>query len=64
MSPELNVDLIAGGYSGYHKPMSEESKIVLRKLRGTPIYIYDTTSKSLIFISVAGALQNSECMII
>lgn len=47
----LNVDLIAGGFSGYHKPMSEEAKIRLRQLRGIPIYIYDTTAKSLIFIS-------------
>ena len=51
LSPELNVDLVAGGYTGYHKPMSEEAKIILRQLRGIPIYIYDTTSKSLIFIS-------------
>lgn len=51
LSPELNVDLVAGGYMGYHKPMSEEAKIMLRQLRGTPIYIYDTTAKSLIFIS-------------
>jgi hypothetical protein len=36
---------------GYHKPVSEEAKIMLRQLRGTPIYIYDTTAKSLIFIS-------------
>ena len=52
ISPELNVDLVAGGYTGYHKPMSEEAKIMLRQLRGIPIYIYDTTTKSLIFISV------------
>ena len=51
LSPELNVDLVAGGYTGYHKPMSEEAKIMLRQLRGIPIYIYDTTTKSLIFIS-------------
>ena len=51
LSPELNVDLVAGGYTGYHKPMSEEAKIMLRQLRGIPIYIYDTTAKSLIFIS-------------
>ena len=51
LKPNLNVDLIAGGYSGYHYPMSEKAKKKLRVLRGTPIYIYDTTSKSLIFIS-------------
>lgn len=51
ISPTLNVDLVAGGYSGYHKPMSEQAKDKLRKMRGTPLYIYDTYSKSLIFIS-------------
>ena len=49
--PELNVDLVAGGYTGYHTPMSEEAKKMLRQLKGIPIYIYDTASKSLIFIS-------------
>jgi hypothetical protein len=51
LSPNLNVDLVAGGYSGYHKPMSTEARNILRKIRGTPIYIYDSTTKSLIFIS-------------
>lgn len=51
LSPDLNVDLVAGGYSGYHTPMSQEAKERLRKIRGTPIYIYDTITKSLIFIS-------------
>ena len=47
----LHVDLVAGGYNGYHAPMSQEARDLLRKLRGTPIYIYDTHTKSLIFIS-------------
>lgn len=51
ISPELNVDLVAGGYTGYLAPMSEKAKIMLRQLRGIPIYVYDTTTKSLIFIS-------------
>jgi hypothetical protein len=51
LSPNLNVDLIAGGYNGYHTPMSEIAKEALRKLRGIPIYIYDNVTKSLIFIS-------------
>lgn len=51
LSPTLNVDLVAGGYNGYHKPMSEQAKAKLRKMRCTPLYIYDTYSKSLIFIS-------------
>ena len=51
LSPTLNVDLVAGGYNGYHQPMSEEARNRLRILRGTIIYLYDTTTKSLIFIS-------------
>ena len=51
LSPNLNVDLVAGGINGYHKPMSQEAKDKLRKIRGTCIYLYDMTSKSLIFIS-------------
>ena len=51
LSPSLNVDLVAGGYKGYHTPMSQEAKDLLRKLRGIPIYIYDTITKSLIFVS-------------
>jgi hypothetical protein len=51
LSPKLNVDLVAGGYNGYHSPMSQEARDRLRKLRGIPIYLYDTTTKSLIFIS-------------
>lgn len=51
ISPNLNVDLVAGGYNGYHAPMSLEARDLLRKLRGIPIYIYDTLTKSLIFIS-------------
>ena len=51
LSSKLNVDLVAGGYNGYHSPMSQEARDRLRKLRGIPIYLYDTTTKSLIFIS-------------
>ena len=51
LSPNLNVELVAGGCKGYHTPMSPEARDLLRKLRGTPIYIYDTITKSLIFIS-------------
>ena len=51
LKPNLNVDLVAGGINGYHKPMSQEAKDKLRKIRGTCIYLYDMTSKSLIFIS-------------
>jgi hypothetical protein len=51
LSPNLNVDLMAGGYSGYHTPMSQAAKEALRKIRGIPIYVYDNLTKSLIFIS-------------
>ena len=51
LSPTLNVDLVAGGLNGYHKPMSEQAKDKLRKMRGTPLYIYETNTKSLIYIS-------------
>ena len=50
-SPNLNVDLVAGGYNGYHEPMSLKARETLQKMRGTSIYIYDLSSKSLIFIS-------------
>lgn len=53
LSPVLNVDLVAGGYSGFHTPMSQEARDKLRKSRGTRIYIYDTKTKSLIHVSDA-----------
>ena len=40
LKPSLNVDLVASS-SGYHEPMSQEIREKLRKLRGTPIYVYD-----------------------
>ena len=49
--PKLNVDLVAGGYNGYHTPMSQAAREILRKIRGTPIFTYDNVAKSLIFIS-------------
>jgi hypothetical protein len=36
--------------SGFHLPMSEEARIKLRKLRGQVFYVYDTSTKTLIFI--------------
>jgi len=49
LKPNLNVDLIANG-SGYHTPMSEEMKQKLRKERGIPIYIYDSTNLNLLYL--------------
>lgn len=51
LMPNLNVDFIAGGYFGYHSPMSEEAINKLREERGTKIYIYDNITHSLIFIA-------------
>lgn len=36
--------------SGYHAPMSEEIKQKLRKERGIPIYVYDATTLTLLYI--------------
>ena len=51
LSPTLNVGKVAGGYNGYHAPMSQEAIDRLRKLRGKTVFIYDTVTKTLIFIS-------------
>ena len=51
LSPTLNVDKVAGGYNGFHAPMSEKAKDRLRKFRGKTLYVYDTVTKTLIFIS-------------
>jgi len=44
----LNIEVIPR--SGFHLPMSEEARKRLRKLRGQVFYVYDTTTKTLIFI--------------
>jgi hypothetical protein len=44
----LNIETIPR--SGFHLPMSEEARIKLRKIRGQPFYVYDTFTKTLIFI--------------
>ena len=51
LSPNLNVDLVAGGYNGYHTPMTLKARERLRTLRGTVIYMYDTKTQLLIYIS-------------
>jgi len=45
----LNVDLVAGGSLGYHKPMPIEMRNKLRKLRGIAFFVYDIKSHSLIY---------------
>ena len=49
LKPNLNVDLIASS-SGYHEPMSQEMREKLRKQRGTPIYVYEAESLTLLHI--------------
>jgi hypothetical protein len=49
LKPNLNVDLVASS-SGYHEPMVQEIRKKLRKERGTPIYIYDAETITLLFI--------------
>ena len=49
LKPDLNVDQIAGGMSGYHEPMSEAMRIKLRKERGTSFFVYDLVTNSLLF---------------
>lgn len=48
--PDLNVDPVANS-SGYHEPMSQYWRDYFRKLRGTKVFIYDTTTAQLVFMS-------------
>ncbi len=50
LKPSLNVDLVASS-SGYHEPMSQEMREKLRKLRGTPIYVYDAETLCLFCVA-------------
>lgn len=49
LRPDLNVDLIAGGMSGFHTPMSESWRIRLRQERGTGFHIFDSVSMGLLY---------------
>ena len=49
LNPNLNVDLLASS-SGYHKPMSQEIREILRKQRGIPIYIYNGDDFALLYV--------------
>jgi hypothetical protein len=50
LTPNLNVDLVASS-TGYHKPMSQYWREYFRNIRGTKIFIYDTVTAKLVFIS-------------
>lgn len=49
LKSNLNVDLVASSY-GYHEPMVQEIRDKLRKERGTPVYIYDAETLTLLYI--------------
>ena len=49
LHPNLNVDLVASS-SGYHEPMSPEMCDKLRKLKGTPVYMYSAENFTLLYI--------------
>ena len=44
----LNIETVPR--SGFHLPMSEEARKKLRKLRGVVFYVYDSLTKTLIFM--------------
>lgn len=48
LKPKLNVDLVASS-SGYHEPMSPEIREKLGKQRGTPIYMYEVNTFTLLY---------------
>lgn len=49
MKPNLNVDLVASG-SAYHEPMLQEVREKFRKLKGTPVYVYQAESLCFLYI--------------
>lgn len=49
LKPNLNVYLVASS-SGYHEPMSLEMRKKLCKQRGCPVYIYNSSDFSLLYI--------------
>lgn len=50
LSKESLLNIETTPRSGFHLPMSEDARLKLRKLRGQAFYVYDTTTKTLIFI--------------
>ena len=49
LKPSLNVNLVASS-SGYHEPMAQEMRNKMRKQKGTPIYVYEAESLTLLYI--------------
>lgn len=59
LKPNLNVDLVASS-SGYHEPKGQEIREKLRKLRRTPIYVYEAKTLCLLYIYLS---QSNTCII-
>jgi GIY-YIG catalytic domain/NUMOD1 domain len=49
LKPSLNVDLVASS-SGYHEPLTQEMRERLCKQKGTPIYVYEAESLTLLHV--------------
>lgn len=49
LNPNLNVDLVAAS-SGYHEPMSQEARDLLRKEKGIPVFMYDSETLTLLYV--------------
>jgi len=49
LKPSLNVNLVAST-SRYHEPMTKEMRDRLRKQRGTPVYVYEAESLTLLHV--------------
>lgn len=49
IKPNLNMDLVTSS-SGYHEPMAPEIRAILRKQRGTPVYIYKADDFTLLYV--------------
>jgi NUMOD1 domain-containing protein len=58
VKPNLNVDLIASS-SGYHEPMSQKMREILRKQRGISVYIYNSENLSLYIFESKQHMYNS-----
>lgn len=62
LKPNLNVDLVASS-SGYHEPMRQEIRELLRKERGTPIFMYDVKDFTLLYVFESKTLMTGSISI-
>jgi hypothetical protein len=69
LSPDLNVDPVAGGLDGFHEPMSvfstgkQEHRDRLQKERGLVVYVYDTLLGSLVHLFMSKTVLYSSLSI-